>query len=75
MTVIQHAPEHVPPQWPDGASQQMHFDLATDDAGSADKRVLDAGGRWLQPTDDVAAQQGSRVYAGPAGHPICLRSA
>ena len=75
--VIQHAPKHVPPQWPDGASQQMHFDLATDDPGTADKRVLDAGGRRLRPTDDVAAsaQQGSRVYASPAGHPFCLRSA
>lgn len=75
--VIQHAPGHVPPQWPDGASQQMHFDLATDDAATADKRVLDADGRRLRPTDDVVAstQQGSRVYASPAGHPFCLRSA
>ncbi|MGW1735919.1 VOC family protein [Streptomyces sp. NBC_00121] len=73
--VIQHAPGHVPPQWPDGASQQMHFDLATDDAAT-DTRVLDAGGRRLRPTDDVVAstQQGSRVYASPAGHPFCLRS-
>jgi predicted enzyme related to lactoylglutathione lyase len=75
--VIQHAPGHVPPQWPNGASQQMHFDLATDDVGTADKRVLDAGGRRLRPTDDVvaSAQQSSRVYASPAGHPFCLRSA
>ncbi|XVQ89957.1 VOC family protein [Microbispora siamensis] len=75
--VIQHAPGHVPPQWPDGASQQMHFDLATDDAATADKRVLDAGGRRLRPADDVVAstQPGSRVYASPAGHPFCVRSA
>lgn len=74
--VIQHAPEHVRPRWPDGAPQQMHFDLATDDAGAADKRVLDGGGRRLRPTDDVdPAEQGSRVYASPAGHPFCLRSA
>jgi hypothetical protein len=75
--VIQHALGHVPPQWPDGASQQMHFDLATDDVGTADKRVLDAGGRRLRPTDDgvASAQQGSRVYASPAGHPFCVRSA
>ncbi|MET7543250.1 VOC family protein [Streptomyces sp. NPDC005507] len=25
--VIQHAPGQVPPQWPGGATQQMHFDL------------------------------------------------
>ena len=75
--VIQHAPQHLPPQWPDGASQQIHFDLATDDAGTADQQVLDAGGRRLLPTDDVvaSAQQGSRVYASPAGHPFCVRSA
>jgi hypothetical protein len=75
--VIQHVPDHVPPRWPDGASLQMHFDLATDDVAAADKRVLDGGGRRLRPTDDViaSAQQGSRVYASPAGHPFCLRSA
>ncbi|MDH6214510.1 hypothetical protein M2283_001793 [Streptomyces pseudovenezuelae] len=43
--VIQHAPGHAPPEWPDGAPQQMHFDLATDDVAAADKRVLDGGGR------------------------------
>ncbi|GHJ40886.1 VOC family protein [Streptomyces sp. TS71-3] len=75
--VIQHAPGHVPPQWPDGAPQQMHFDLATDDVAAADKRILDGGGRRQRPTDDVTAsgRQGSRVYASPAGHPFCLRSA
>jgi hypothetical protein len=75
--VIQHAPQQVSPQWPDGTSQQMHFDLATDDARAADSRVLDAGGRRLRPTNDVdaSAQPGSRVYASPAGHPFCLRSA
>ncbi|RII14622.1 hypothetical protein DSC45_19925 [Streptomyces sp. YIM 130001] len=75
--VIQHAPGHVAPQWPDGAPQQMHFDLATSDPAAADERVRDAGGRRLLPADDVtlAGQQGSRVYASPAGHPFCLRSA
>ncbi len=74
--VIQRAPGHVPPQWPDGVSQQMHVDLATDDAATAAERVLDAGGRRLRPADDVVAptQPGSRVYASPAGHPFCLRS-
>ncbi|MEV0278775.1 VOC family protein [Streptomyces sp. NPDC050610] len=75
--VIQHAPEHAPPHWPDGDSQQMHFDLATDDMGTADERVRTAGGRRLRPANDAAdpAQQGSRVYASPAGHPFCLRPA
>ncbi|MEU8707493.1 VOC family protein [Streptomyces sp. NPDC048565] len=74
--VVQHSPGHEPPRWPDSPSQQMHFDLFTDDAASADARVIAAGGRRLRPTDDVdsAARQGSRVYASPAGHPFCVRS-
>ncbi|MFD8096084.1 MULTISPECIES: VOC family protein [Streptomyces violaceusniger group] len=75
--VIQRAEGHVPPKWPDGDSQQMHIDLTTDDLAAADRRALDAGARRLNPTDDVdpAAQNGGRVYASPAGHPFCLRSA
>ncbi|MFE5684536.1 VOC family protein [Streptomyces sp. NPDC056512] len=74
--VIQDAPE-LPPQWPDGNAQQMHFDLATDEPATADQRVLAAGGRRLRPTDDIPATgaQGSRVYASPAGHPFCIRPA
>ncbi|MFB4420039.1 VOC family protein [Streptomyces sp. QL37] len=77
VVVIQHAPGHMPPQWPDGAAQQMHFDLATDDIGAADERVLEAGGRRLEPTDGITGStpQSSRVYASPAGHPFCLRPA
>ncbi|MER8085709.1 VOC family protein [Streptomyces sp. NPDC058316] len=73
MIVIQHAPGQMPQQWPDGVPQQMHFDLATDDVGTADKRVLDVGGRLLRPADDVvaSAQQGSGVYAGPGSR--CAR--
>lgn len=74
--VIQLAPGHAPPQWPDGVSQQMHFDLATDDVAKADERILDAGGRRLRPTGEVApTDPGSRVYASPAGHPFCVRAA
>ncbi|MCQ8828846.1 VOC family protein [Streptomyces malaysiensis] len=75
--VIQRAEGHVPPKWPDGDSQQMHIDLTTDDLAAADRLALDAGARRLNPTDDVdpAARNGGRVYASPAGHPFCLRSA
>jgi hypothetical protein len=75
--VIQLAPEHGPPQWPAGSPQQMHVDLTTDDLAAADRLALEAGARRLQPTDDtgIASQQGSRVYASPAGHPFCLRPA
>ncbi|MEV5020191.1 hypothetical protein ACIGW1_37240 [Streptomyces sp. NPDC053780] len=39
--------------------------------------VADAGATRLRPADDVTAEShtGSRVYARPAGHPFCLRSA
>ncbi|MFF6960192.1 VOC family protein [Streptomyces sp. NPDC008317] len=75
--VVQRVPRHVMPRWPDGTSQQMHFDLATDDMESADTRVLAAGGRRLRPTGDVgpADREGARVYASPAGHPFCVRPA
>ncbi|GII33968.1 VOC family protein [Planotetraspora mira] len=75
--VIQLAPGHVPPKWPEGDSQQMHVDLTTDALADADRLALEAGARRLRPTDDVdpESQKGGRVYATPAGHPFCLRSA
>ena len=75
--VIQRAPGHIPPNWPEGTAQQMHIDLTTDDLAAADRLALEAGARRLRPTDDVdpASQNGGRVYASPAGHPFCLRSA
>ncbi|MFG1894327.1 VOC family protein [Micromonospora zamorensis] len=75
--VIQRAPGHVPPAWPQDGTQQLHVDLATDDLASADRAALEAGARRLRPTDDadLATHQGIRVYASPAGHPFCLRPA
>ncbi|NGN70181.1 VOC family protein [Streptomyces sp. A7024] len=75
--VIQSAPGHVAPEWPDGVSQQLHLDFAVDDLRAADRTAIDAGASRLRPTDDVPpdSEKGSRVYASPAGHPFCLRSA
>ncbi|MFG2322465.1 VOC family protein [Streptomyces sp. NPDC048568] len=75
--VIQSAPGHAAPDWPDGTSQQMHLDFAVDDLWTADRMAIEAGASRLRPTDDVypASPKGSRVYASPAGHPFCLRSA
>lgn len=75
--VIQSAPGHVAPDWPDGTSQQMHLDFAVDDLATADRLAIEAGASRLQPTGNVPpdSQKGSRVYASPAGHPFCLRSA
>ncbi|MGI5321010.1 VOC family protein [Actinomadura nitritigenes] len=75
--VVQSAPGHVAPNWPDGTSQQMHLDFGTDDLAAADRTATEAGATRLRPTDDVTPETGtgSRVYASPAGHPFCLRSA
>ncbi|GAA5053484.1 VOC family protein [Nocardia callitridis] len=75
VVVIQQAPEHVPPQWPDGRSQQMHVDLSVDDLAAADRLAVEAGARRLRPLGDKAlSATGSGVYASPAGHPFCMRA-
>ncbi|OLT13752.1 hypothetical protein BJF79_19815 [Actinomadura sp. CNU-125] len=75
--VVQSAPGHVSPNWPDGASQQMHLDFGVDDLAAADRTATEAGAARLRPTGDVdpETRTGGRVYASPAGHPFCLRSA
>jgi catechol-2,3-dioxygenase len=69
---IQLAPDHVPPQWPDGAPQQMHLDLTVDDLAAGHEKVIKLGGRLLQAAPDPEAPDGFQVYADPAGHPFCL---
>jgi catechol 2,3-dioxygenase-like lactoylglutathione lyase family enzyme len=71
---VQLAPNHAPPQWPDGRPQQVHLDLAVDDIGAAHWQAMDAGARLLHQPDgtDDASPSGYRVYADPAGHPFCL---
>ncbi|MFD8069803.1 VOC family protein [Streptomyces parvulus] len=76
VVVVQSAPGHTSPDWPDGASRQLHLDFGVDDLAAADRRATDAGATRLRPTDEVTAEirTGSRVYASPAGHPFCLRT-
>jgi predicted enzyme related to lactoylglutathione lyase len=69
---IQLAPDHVPPQWPDGAAQQLHLDLYVEDIRSAHDEAMKLGARLLQPAGDLDAAEGFQVYADPAGHPFCL---
>lgn len=69
---IQLAPDHVPPDWPDGAPQQIHLDLFVDDIVAAHEGALGAGARLLKAADDPGAEHGFQVYADPAGHPFCL---
>ncbi|MEU9523509.1 VOC family protein [Streptomyces sp. NPDC048224] len=75
--VVQSAPGHTGPSWPDGAPQQMHLDFGVEDLATADRAATDAGATRLRPTQEITtdASTGSRVYASPAGHPFCLRAA
>jgi hypothetical protein len=69
---VQLAPDHVPPEWPDGAPQQIHLDLWVDDLAGAHEQAIALGARLLKAADDLAADEGFQVYADPAGHPFCL---
>ena len=74
---VQHAPNHVPPEWPDGAQQQqVHLDLHVADLDEADRVATELGGRQLQPptkpADNPDGDEMFAVYASPAGHPFCF---
>jgi Glyoxalase-like domain len=69
---VQLAPDHVPPDWPEGNPQQVHLDLHIDDPASAHAEAIALGARLLQAADDPTAVEGHHVYADPAGHPFCL---
>ena len=66
---FQRSPGHVPPDWPDGTSQQAHLDFDVDDLDDGEARVLDMGAHKaeFQPHPDSF-----RVFLDPAGHPFCL---
>ncbi|MER6694487.1 VOC family protein [Streptomyces minutiscleroticus] len=74
--VVQSAPEHVAPSWPDGTSQQIHLDFDVEDLATADRTATDSGATRLRPTEQITPETrtSSRVYASPAGHPFCLRA-
>jgi catechol 2,3-dioxygenase-like lactoylglutathione lyase family enzyme len=69
---VQLAPNHIPPDWPDGTPQQMHLDLWVEDLQAAHQEAISLGARLLKPADDPEAAEGFQVYADPAGHPFCL---
>jgi hypothetical protein len=71
---IQLAPNHVPPEWPDGSQQQqIHLDVWVDDLSAAHDKAISFGARLLKPADDPAtSDEVFQVYADPAGHPFCL---
>jgi predicted enzyme related to lactoylglutathione lyase len=69
---VQLAPDHVPPDWPDGAPQQIHLDLWVDDVEAAHEEVMSLGASLLKAAADSGAADNYQVYADPAGHPFCL---
>lgn len=70
---VQLAPDHVPPDWPDGdPPQQVHLDLWVDDFPAAHAEVMRLGARVLRPAEGVTSGDDFQVYADPAGHPFCL---
>ena len=70
---VQLAPNHVPPDWPDGTpEQQIHMDLWVEDFPTAHDRVMSLGARVLKGAGNVDSGENFQVYADPAGHPFCL---
>ena len=69
---VQLAPDHVPPEWPEGTPQQIHLDLWVDDFEEAHTEVMSAGAKLLQAAASTESPDNFQVYADPAGHPFCL---
>ena len=69
---VQLAPNHVPPEWPHGAPQQIHLDLWVDDIDEARATVASLGAKVLTAVEDGESPDAFEVYADPAGHPFCL---
>lgn len=45
---VQLAPNHIPPDWPDGAPQQVHIDLHVEEPRPAHEQAMNLGARLLQ---------------------------
>ena len=69
---FQLAPNHVPPEWPNGTPQQIHLDLYVEDLEAAHDEAMARGATLLKPADDAGSPEGFQVYADPSGHPFCL---
>lgn len=68
---FQRASGHQPPEWPNGAPQQIHLDLEVSDLEATSRRAVDLGANVLsEPVDEDGCT--FVVHADPAGHPFCL---
>jgi catechol-2,3-dioxygenase len=66
---LQHAPDHLPPRWPDPEHpQQAHLDFSVPDIAAATERAIELGATLLR------RNQTWHTLADPAGHPfdLCL---
>jgi catechol 2,3-dioxygenase-like lactoylglutathione lyase family enzyme len=69
---VQLAPDHTPPDWPDGAAQQVHIDLHAEDPPAAIDQATALGARLLDTVGEFDDVEGHYVFADPAGHPFCI---
>ncbi|HEU4425197.1 MAG TPA: VOC family protein [Pilimelia sp.] len=68
---LQHAPDHVPPRWPDQAyPQQAHLDLRVPDLAAGTAKATKLGATLLKENEAW------HTLADPAGHPfdLCLKA-
>lgn len=68
---LQHAPDHVPPRWPDQSHpQQAHLDLRVPDLEAATAGAVEAGATLLKKNEAW------HTLTDPAGHPfdLCLNA-
>lgn len=68
---LQHAPDHLPPRWPDQSQpQQAHLDLRVPDLEAGASRAVEAGATLMRRNDSW------HTLADPAGHPfdLCLNA-
>ncbi|MEU8513126.1 VOC family protein [Kitasatospora sp. NPDC048722] len=64
---FQRAADHRPPRRPDPEHpQQAHLDVDVEDLDAAERAVLVLGAVRLRDAG------GWRIFADPAGHPVCL---
>ena len=69
---VQLAPDHNPPEWPDGNRTADSPRPPRRRPRRAHAEAVALGARLLQGADDLTAAEGHQVYADPAGHPFCL---
>lgn len=66
VVVVQSAPGHTSPDWPDGVPQQIHLDFAVEDLAAADHAATAAGATRLRPAEGVPRKAAPAAGCTPA---------